>query len=82
MLLRRAAPDSIVSVDWDSITFKLGDRYSWPSYRTLALPDPLGCTRAESQPIFDHAKDFESLLDALEDHATREAQPVATPQAN
>ena len=44
MLLRRAAPESVVSVDWDAITFKLRGRYNWPSYRTLDLADPLGGT--------------------------------------
>jgi proteasome accessory factor A len=82
MLLRRAAPNSVVSVDWDSITFKMGGRYNWPTYRTFHLPDPRGFTRAETELIFDGPTNFEYLLGALEDHARREAQPAATPLKN
>ncbi len=75
MVLRRAAPESVVSVDWDAITFKLRGRYNWPSYRTLDLADPLGGTEAEAQPIFEKTEDFEDLLDALAAHFNRAAQP-------
>jgi proteasome accessory factor A len=82
MLLRRATPESVVSVDWDSMTFKLRGRYNWPSYRTLALPDPLRRTRGEVDNIFATAEDFESLLEALEDHTLREAQLPAIQLTN
>jgi proteasome accessory factor A len=65
MLLRRADPDSIVSVDWDTITFKLRGRYSWPTYRTFDLADPLSFTWAEAHPIFDNSLDIAGLLDGL-----------------
>jgi proteasome accessory factor A len=76
MLLRRADPESVVSVDWDAITFKLRGRYNWPSYRTLDLANPLAGTEAETQAIFAQNEDFEDLIDALEAHLTRGAQPV------
>lgn len=82
MLLRRATPESVVSVDWDAITFKLHGRYNWPSYRTLDLTDPLGGTQAEAQPIFEKSVDFEDLLDALGAHLTRAAQPLDNQLAN
>jgi hypothetical protein len=66
MLLRRAAPGSVVSVDWDMITFKLRGRYNWPTYRTLNMANPLGYTQAKTQHIFDDSLDFADLLDAME----------------
>jgi proteasome accessory factor A len=82
MLLRRAAPESVVSVDWDSITFRQEGPYSWPSYRTVDLTDPLGGTQAEAQPIFDHFEDFEDLVTALQAHFPRSPQPLDNLQAN
>jgi proteasome accessory factor A len=82
MLLRRANPDSVVSVDWDTITFKLRGRYNWPSYRTLDLANPLGCTQAEAQPSFEKCVDFDELLDALEAHSAQGSQPVNVQPAN
>lgn len=82
MLLRRANPDSVVSVDWDAITFKLRGRYNWPSYRTVNMADPLACTQAEAQRIFDEFVDFEDLLDALEARSAREPQPLDAQLAN
>ena len=76
MLLRRAAPESVVSVDWNTITFKLRGRYSWPSHRTLDMANPLGCTQAEAQHIFDSSLDFADLLDALESVSDRRAHPA------
>jgi proteasome accessory factor A len=67
-LLRRAAEQSVTvtAVDWDSITFKMRGRHSWPIYRTLEMADPLGFTEALAGPIFDSAEDFADLLDGLE----------------
>jgi proteasome accessory factor A len=69
MLLRSATPGSVVSVDWDMITFKLRGRYNWPTYRTFNMANPLGYTQVEAQHIFDDSLDFASLLDALESEA-------------
>jgi proteasome accessory factor A len=82
MLLRRAAPESIVSVDWDRITFKLRGRYTWPSYRTFDMTNPLGCTKAEAEPIFDSSLDFADLLDALESVSQDGVLPVNSLQTN
>lgn len=70
MLLRRAAPDSVFSVDWDTITFKLRGKHSWPSYRVFDMTSPLGYTQTEVQHIFDSTNDFAELLDALESEST------------
>jgi hypothetical protein len=70
MLLRRAAPGTVVSVDWDTITFKLLGRYNWPVHRTFNMANPLGFTRAEAQHIFDNSLDLADLLDALESESS------------
>ena len=72
MLLRRAAPDSVFSVDWDTITFKLRGKYNWPSYRVFDMTSPLGYTQAEVQHIFESTDDFAELLDALESDSTEQ----------
>lgn len=82
MLLRRAVPGSVVSLDWDKITFKIRDRHAWPSYRTIDLADPLGFTQADAQPIFDNCEDFGDLLDALESHSAGKALPLYARAAN
>ena len=46
-LLRLAEPEDVDSVDWDRITFRLGD--AWWSRRTVSLADPLAFTKAESR---------------------------------
>ena len=70
LLLRRADPASVVNVDWDSITFKIRGRHSWPTSRTVDLADPLSFTRAEVQPLADSEPNLEDLLDALETEST------------
>ncbi len=82
MLLRRAGSDRVVSVDWDTMTFKLRGRYNWPAYRTLDLADPLAATQAETQSIFARHEDFEDLVEALDAHLTREVQPLPARRAN
>lgn len=82
MLLRRADPDSVVSVDWDAMTFKLRGGYAWPSHRTLDLSDPLAATEAEVQQIFAKCEDFEDLIEALEARLTRGIQPLGARLAN
>ena len=68
MLLRRAIDDRVEvnTVDWDRITFRIKGRHNWPSYRTLALADPLGFTQAHAESIFEDCPDFNDLLDGLE----------------
>jgi proteasome accessory factor A len=77
MLLRRAAPGSVVSVDWDAMTFKLRGRHTWPSHRTFDMANPLGCTRAEAQHAFDSSLDFADLLDALDSLASHRPLPAS-----
>jgi proteasome accessory factor A len=68
MLLRRAINDRVEvnTVDWDRITFRIKGRHNWPSYRTIALADPLGFTQAHAESIFEECTDFNDLLDGLE----------------
>jgi proteasome accessory factor A len=75
MLLRRASEEgvTVTSMDWDSITFKVRGRHSWPTYRTLDMANPLGFTEADAKHIFDDAGDFRDLLDGLESLAAGNA---------
>jgi len=75
MLLRRATAESVVSVDWDMITFKLRGRHSWPTYRIFDMHDPLRYTRSDAQSVFDHCEDIADLLDGLESLSSPESLP-------
>jgi hypothetical protein len=63
MLLRAAPPGSVVTMDWDAITFEypIG---SW-RYRRVDLANPLLFSRAETEPVFRRHDRFDELLDAL-----------------
>jgi proteasome accessory factor A len=78
MLLRRALSDNVEveNVDWDRITFKIRGRYTWPTYRTLDMDNPLGFTKDIAEPIFDSCADFGDLLDGLESLSAGIAIPV------
>jgi Pup amidohydrolase len=82
MVLRRADPDTITSVDWDAIGFRLRGRGGWPCHRTLDLPDPLRGTEAELMALFDEPYDFEELLDALSTHFHDRTQTVQSPSVS
>lgn len=60
-LLRLAEPSQIAHVDWDEITFKLGN--NWPSRRTVCLANPLGFTRAKTR--FLETATLDDALDVL-----------------
>lgn len=60
MLLRRAGTDAIEHVDWDHIHFGLGG-----GGVRLPLPDPLGWTRAQVEPVMQVHARLAPLLDAL-----------------
>ena len=81
MLLRLAGSASVSSVDWDSITFKLRGPSYWPAYRTVALADPRGYTKAATEAAFREMKSLEDLLDAVE-ASCEPAGAVSGPVAN
>jgi len=66
MLLRRAHPEWVDSVDWDSISFRVRDGGYWPSRRTIAMKNPLGMTQAEVAPLLAAESRFTDVLEALE----------------
>ena len=66
MLLRLAGPESIDSVDWDAIGFRLHRRNYWPVCRKVSLGDPLTFTRAEGEALVLGARSLEGLLDAID----------------
>ncbi len=68
MLLRRAGAAGVADVDWDAIKFRVagGNRFWFAAERTLAMPDPLALTRAETEAIFHREEtDLDQLLDEL-----------------
>lgn len=69
-LLRLAGPSQIAHVDWDEITFKLGN--GWPSRRTVSLANPLGFTKAKTR--FLETATLDDALDIL----GAEPRPVLT----
>lgn len=81
MVLRRADPKNVTSVDWDAIGFRLKGHGGWPCHRTLDLSNPLRGTEAELMPLFDEPYDFEELLDALSAHCNDRTQPLKSPSA-
>ncbi len=67
MLLRRTGRPGVDRADWDEIRVVVGrGRWGWPSTRTVTLADPLGFTKAHSEPDFSHADSLSDLLDSLD----------------
>lgn len=67
MLLRRASPHHVRSVDWDSVTL-VDPRVErlYANTQSLTFPDPLRHTKAEMSELFSAAPCLEDVLDALE----------------
>ena len=76
MLLRRAEPGTVDSVDWDTVTLRIKGKGYWPSYQTINLADPLGFTKAQMEPVFEQAGTMESVLDAIAGEAV-ETRPAS-----
>jgi proteasome accessory factor A len=67
MLLRRTGRPGVDHADWDEIRVVVGrSRWGWPSTRTVTLADPLGFTKADSEPEFSRADSMAALLDSLD----------------
>ncbi|MGD2151945.1 MAG: proteasome accessory factor PafA2 family protein [Gemmatimonadales bacterium] len=67
MLLRRTGRPGVDHTDWDEIKVVVGrNRWGWPSTRTVTLADPLGSTKADSEPDFSRADSLSDLLDSLD----------------
>lgn len=67
MLLRRAGPNRVERVDWDSVTVRLSER-GWARTVTVPLPDPLGHTRAQTEHHFEAARSLAELTERLRGH--------------
>jgi proteasome accessory factor A len=76
MLLRKADPDWVDSVDWDSISFRVRDGGYWPAGRNVDMENPLGMTEVELAPLFDEDGGFTDLLDGIEAAAGGQPQTV------
>ncbi len=64
-LLRLAPPGSVEDLDWDKITFKLRTQHGSEYKRTVALPNPLGFTRRDTESVFRRAEGLGEVLDLL-----------------
>jgi proteasome accessory factor A len=82
MLLRTAHPDSVETVDWDSISFRVRDGGYWLSRRSIDMKNPLGMTAAEIAPLFAAEGRFTDLLDALEAAANGSGTGLMRPTVN
>jgi len=76
MLLRRAASDEVLSVDWDRICFRRDGRGCWPILRTVHLDDPLGFTRAAIGDLVEGSSSLDEILDGLVAAATFDTTPT------
>jgi proteasome accessory factor A len=65
-MLLRMGGEAVHDVDWDLIKFRQTGRGYWPVVRTLHLADPLGFTRAASQPVIEKATSLGEILDTLQ----------------
>ena len=73
-LLQSAPPESVESVDWDSITFNFRGRGYWPVRRTVTMGNPLAFTKAEMAPLFGRAESVDQWLDAVEASGERSGE--------
>ncbi len=65
MILRRTAPGSVDSVDWDSIRIKTRRRGVWSRYTELDMPNPLDFTREACAHVFQDGVPLEDILERL-----------------
>ncbi len=65
MLLRLAAPEEVLRVDWDEMQFRLNHANGQGSRQTLAMPDPLGFGRGDTESLFEGADSLGELLEWL-----------------
>jgi proteasome accessory factor A len=66
MLLRRADPEWVDRVDWDTISFRMRNGSYWPTRRSIDMENPLGMTEAELGGVFEENDNFGDLLEAIE----------------
>jgi proteasome accessory factor A len=69
MLLRRAAPNTVSAVDWDSISFQIRENHGrnfWSYTRRLAMDDALGFTKETVEKAFQQKLTLEEILNELE----------------
>jgi Pup amidohydrolase len=65
MLLRSAAPEEVLRVDWDEVHFRLNDPNGRESRQTLPMSDPLSFSRAKTAAFFESADCLAELLELL-----------------
>jgi Pup amidohydrolase len=65
MILRRVLPESLESMDWDSIRIKTRRKGSWSRYAELDMSDPTGFTREAVGHVFREESALEDILECL-----------------
>lgn len=71
MLLRKAKPGQVQSVDWDSISFKTRDAGYWSRYTKVKLSNPFDSTEAQMRGLMHESMSLEDVLSALESRAAK-----------
>ncbi len=66
-LLRHAGLDGVDDADWDWVRVWTAGRSGWRDSTTIRLPDPLSCTRAEMEAVFEGAPDLDTVIRRLSD---------------
>ncbi len=65
MILRRVLPESLDSLDWDSIRIKTRRKGNWSRYAELDMPDPTGFTKEAVGHVFREESALEDILECL-----------------
>jgi proteasome accessory factor A len=78
-VLRRYG-DSVSSMDWSRITFRVPGARHWWSFADLPLRDPRRFNRDETEALFEECSTLEELVDAAA--ALANAQPAAAIHGN
>ncbi|MBN2329700.1 MAG: proteasome accessory factor PafA2 family protein [Candidatus Omnitrophica bacterium] len=66
MLLRSVSSKEIDDVDWDWISFKKTTNKYWRMTERIELDNPLGYTRADTEPIFQTSQSLQELVDKFQ----------------
>jgi len=64
-LLRHAGASGVDDADWEWVRVSTIGRYGWRDSTTFRFPDPLSCTRAETEAAFEHAADLDAVIRRL-----------------
>jgi len=64
-LLRHAGAGGVDDAGWDWVRVRTTGRSGWRDPATIRFPDPLSCTRAETEGAFEGAPDLDTVIRRL-----------------